>query len=128
VARAGWVRKAVKAPSNAPALAAWSPWDRRSQQGTGGCARSVGGAAGVATARDIARGRERLAPASCRILLGPVQLHFTPNFSTEVGQVVNSKVVDHLFLYNFYKGCRVFFSTIFAQIACQVGSFLCAGE
>jgi hypothetical protein len=42
-----------------PELAAWSPWDRRSQQGTGGCAWSVGGAAGVATVRDVARGRER---------------------------------------------------------------------
>jgi hypothetical protein len=58
VARARWVRKAVKAPSNATARDAWSPWDRRSQQGTGGCARLVGGAAGVATARNVARGRE----------------------------------------------------------------------
>jgi hypothetical protein len=27
VARAGWVRKVVDAPPNAPALAAWFPWD-----------------------------------------------------------------------------------------------------
>jgi hypothetical protein len=67
VARAGWARKAVDAPSITSALATWSPRDRRSQQGTGGCAQSVGGEAGVATARDVARGRERLAPADCSI-------------------------------------------------------------
>jgi hypothetical protein len=67
VARGEWGRKAVKAPSNATTLATWSPWDRRSQQGTGGCARWVGGAAGIATARDVACGRERLASAACSI-------------------------------------------------------------
>jgi hypothetical protein len=61
------VRKAVKAPSNASALAAWSPWDRRSQQDTGGCARSVGDTVGVTTARDVASGRERLALAPYKI-------------------------------------------------------------
>jgi hypothetical protein len=52
----------------------------------------------------------------------------SPIFSTEVGRVINSKVVDLLFLYNFGKGHRVFFSTIFAQIGCQVGCFLGADE
>jgi hypothetical protein len=32
------------------------------------------------------------------------QLSFTQNFETQVGQVLNSKVVDQLTLYNFYKG------------------------
>jgi hypothetical protein len=41
---------------------------------------------------------------------------------------MNRKVVDLAFLYNFCKGRRVFFSTIFAQIACQVGSFLGTDE
>jgi hypothetical protein len=53
---------------------------------------------------------------------------FSPNFSTEVDQVDNRKVVDLVFLYNFCKGRRVFFSTIFAQIGCQVGCFLGVGE
>jgi hypothetical protein len=67
VARAGWAREAAKAPSITSALATWIPRDRRSQQSTGDCARSVGGAAGVATTRDVARGRERLAPADSSI-------------------------------------------------------------
>jgi hypothetical protein len=53
---------------------------------------------------------------------------FAPNFPTEVDQVDNRKVVDLIPLYNFYKGRMGFFSTIFAQELCQVGSFLGAGE
>jgi hypothetical protein len=45
-----------------------------------------------------------------------------------VVQAVNSKVVDLLTLYNFHKGRMAFFSTIFAQIGCQVGCFLGADE
>jgi hypothetical protein len=45
-----------------------------------------------------------------------------------VDQVINSKVVDLLFLYNFGKGHRVFFSTICAQIGCQVADFRGASE
>jgi hypothetical protein len=41
-----------------------------------------------------------------------------------VDQVDNRKVVDLIPVYNFYKGCMGFFSTIFAQIACQVCCFL----
>jgi hypothetical protein len=41
-----------------------------------------------------------------------------------VAQAVNSEVVDLPILYNFGKGHGVFFSTIFAQIWCQIGSFL----
>jgi hypothetical protein len=50
---------------------------------------------------------------------GPVQTRISPNFPTKVDQGVNRKVVDLVFLYNFYKGRRVFSSTIFAQFACQ---------
>jgi hypothetical protein len=46
----------------------------------------------------------------------------------EVDRVVNRKVVDLIPLYNFYKGRMGFFSTIFAQIACQAGCFLGADE
>jgi hypothetical protein len=42
----------------------------------------------------------------------------------KVVQAVNSKVVDLLTLYNFYKGSMAFFSTIFAQFGCQVADFL----
>jgi hypothetical protein len=52
----------------------------------------------------------------------------TPNFATEVDQGINSKVVDLPFLYNFYKGRMVFFSTISAQFACQLAEFLGVGE
>jgi hypothetical protein len=38
------------------------------------------------------------------------------------------KVVDLAFLYNFCKDRRVFFSTIFAQFACQDADFLGAIE
>jgi hypothetical protein len=55
-------------------------------------------------------------------------MRFTPNFSTVVGRVINSKVVDLLILYNFYKGRMAFFSTIFAKFSCQVGRFLGASE
>jgi hypothetical protein len=50
---------------------------------------------------------------------GPVQTRISPNFPTKVDQGVNRKVVDLVFLYNFYKGRRVFSSTIFAEFACQ---------
>jgi hypothetical protein len=79
-------------------------------------------------ARRRARGRERLAPASCSIQLGPVQLQITPNSSTKVGQVINNKVVDLLILYHFHKGHMAFLSTIFAQFGCQAGCFLGACE
>jgi hypothetical protein len=59
--------------------------------------------------RHRARGRERLVPASCSIQLGLVQLQITPNSSTEVCQVTNSKVVDQLTLYHFHKGRLAFF-------------------
>jgi hypothetical protein len=39
---------------------------------------------------------------------------------TEVQQVMNRKVVDLTILYNFYKGHIVFFSTNFAEKACQL--------
>jgi hypothetical protein len=42
--------------------------------------------------------------------------------------MINGKVVDLLILYNFYKGRRVLFSTVFAQIACQGCCFLVVGE
>jgi hypothetical protein len=103
-------------------------WDLRTQRCTGGCARSAGGAGWRGHAHDVASGRERAALLTRRNRLGPVQPRFTPNFSTEVVQAVNSKVVDLLFLYNFYEGCRVFFSTSCAQMACQHGSFLGASE
>jgi hypothetical protein len=45
-----------------------------------------------------------------------------------VVQAVNSKVVDLLILYNFYKVSMAIFSTMFAQIGCQVGCFLGVGE
>jgi hypothetical protein len=43
------------------------------------------------------------------------QLSFTQNFETQVGQVLNSKVVDQLTLYHFYKDRIGFRSTNFAQ-------------
>jgi hypothetical protein len=39
-----------------------------------------------------------------------------------------TKVVDLSILYNFCKGHMAFFSTICAQIACQVADFLGADE
>jgi hypothetical protein len=41
---------------------------------------------------------------------------------------LNTKVVDLLILYNFYKGRMAFFSTICAQIASKVCCFLGACE
>jgi hypothetical protein len=38
------------------------------------------------------------------------------------------KVVDLAFLYNFCEGHRVFYSTIFAQFACQDAEILGSGE
>jgi hypothetical protein len=55
-------------------------------------------------------------------------MRFTPNFSTEVGRVINRKVVDLLILYNFHKGRMAFFPTIFSQFGCQVADFLGVGE
>jgi hypothetical protein len=52
----------------------------------------------------------------------------TQIFETQVDQVTNNKVVELLFLYNFGKGHRVFFSTICAQIGRQDGRFLGADE
>jgi hypothetical protein len=78
--------------------------------------------------RHRAHGRERLAPASCSKRLGPVQLCFTPIFSTEVNKVINSKVVDLLILYHLHKGRIAFFSVVFAQIGCQDAEFLSSGE
>jgi hypothetical protein len=40
-----------------------------------------------------------------------------------VDQVVIRKVVDCSTLDNYFKGYMVFFSTIFAQTACQLGYF-----
>jgi hypothetical protein len=90
--------------------------DRRIEAGLG--VRYGGGSVRDARhdARRRTRGRERVVPASCSNRLGPVQLRFTPNFPTKVGRVINRKVVDLLFLYNFRKRHRVFFSTICAQI------------
>jgi hypothetical protein len=51
---------------------------------------------------------------------GPVWLLKTQNFEIEVDQVVNRKVVHLPSLNNFHKGRMGFFSTICAQIACQV--------
>jgi hypothetical protein len=41
-------------------------------------------------------------------------------FVTKVHYVVNSKVIDLRTLYNLYKGSKVFFSTVFAQIAAKL--------
>jgi hypothetical protein len=59
---------------------------------------------------------------------GSIQLRFTPKFSTEVGRVINSKVVDLLILYHFHKGRMAFFSTICAQIGCQDAEILGSSE
>jgi hypothetical protein len=104
------------------------PWDQQSQWCTGGCARSAGGAGWRGHMHDVVHGRERVALLTRRTRLGPVQLHFAPNFSTEVVQAVNSKVVNLLILYIFYKGHIWFFSTIFAQIASKLCCFLGASE
>jgi hypothetical protein len=53
---------------------------------------------------------------------------FTPKTWTEVHRGVNSKVVDLTTLYNFYKGSIVFFSTDFAESACQLWMPPCLGE
>jgi hypothetical protein len=62
------------------------------------------------------------------IQLGPIWTVQTRDFATEVNQVINRKVVDQSTLYNLYKGCMGFFSTICAQIACQDADFLGADE
>jgi hypothetical protein len=112
----------------------WHKWEwpqRADRQTEAGLSVRYGGGS-VRDARHGAQRRacgcERLALASCSIRLVPVQLRFTPNVSTEVGRVINSKVVDLLFLYNFRKRHRVFFSTICAQFSCQAGCFLGADE
>jgi hypothetical protein len=119
-------------------LRRWDAW-----RGGFGCERrceALGPAvtAGYRRSCLVGRWRGRRGPAhatSCvgasrrgSISSGPVQTRISPNFPTKVDQGVNSKVVDLLFLYNFYKGCRVFFSTSCAQIVCQVGYFLGACE
>jgi hypothetical protein len=53
---------------------------------------------------------------------------FSRIFATEVIQSLYTKVVDPILLYNFQKGCRVFFSTIFAKIACQDAEILGSSE
>jgi hypothetical protein len=47
-------------------------------------------------------------------------LRKTPKFATKVLRGVNTKVVDLRTLNNFYKGYKVFFSTVFAQIAAKL--------
>jgi hypothetical protein len=91
-------------------------WDRRSPRGTGVRARSVGGATNTAWR---ARRRAWARAGAVQISNGPVQMQISPNFPTKVHQGVNRKVVDLVFLYNFCKGRRVFFSTTFAQFAGQ---------
>jgi hypothetical protein len=49
-----------------------------------------------------------------------VRLRFPPDFEIEVHQSVNREVVDLTTLYNFHKGFRVFFSTDFAGMSCQL--------
>jgi hypothetical protein len=49
---------------------------------------------------------------------------FFSKILTEVVQGVDSKVVDLIILYNFYKGRMAFFSTLCAQIASKVCYFL----
>jgi hypothetical protein len=58
----------------------------------------------------------------------PVWPPITQNSTTEVDQVINSKVVDLLILYHFHKGCIACFSTISAQIGCQDAEFLGSSE
>jgi hypothetical protein len=99
------------------------PWDRRSQWCTSGCARSAGGAGWRGHAHDVVRGCERVALLTRRTRLGPVQLNFAPNFSTEVVQEVNSKVVNLLILYIFYKGRIWFFSTILHKLQANFAVF-----
>jgi hypothetical protein len=53
---------------------------------------------------------------------------FFSKILTEVVQGVDSKVVDLIILYNFYKGRMAFFSTLCAQIASKVCCFLGACE
>jgi hypothetical protein len=120
--RAAWQGRVVSAERGSRAV--WRKWEgpRHADRWTeaGLSVRHGGGSVRDARhgAQRRARGRERLALVSCSIRLGPVQLRFTPNFSTEVGRVITSKVVDLLFLYNFRKRHRVFFSTICAQFSC----------
>jgi hypothetical protein len=57
-----------------------------------------------------------------------VWLDFSRFFATEVIQSLYTKVVDPILLYNFQKGCRVFFSTIFAQFASQDAEILGSSE
>jgi hypothetical protein len=59
---------------------------------------------------------------------GSVPTQFSPIFPTKVSRVINSKVVDLLFLYNFRKRHRVFFSTICAQFGCQDAEILGSSE
>jgi hypothetical protein len=123
VARAGWGREAVGAPSNAPTRAAWFPWGLGVRAGP-----TVGSAAAAhGLVPDVARhASQRRVPET--FSSSPVWPTKTPKSWTEVVQAVNSKVVDLRILYNFHKGRMAFFSTICAQIACQDGRFLGADE
>jgi hypothetical protein len=112
-----------EAPPDAPTLTALRSW------GLGVCAGPTVGSAAVAhgLAPDVAwHAPERRVPET--FPSSPVSEHFSLKISTEVAQGFYTKVVDHTTLYNFAKGSRVFFSTICAQIACQVGYFLGACE
>jgi hypothetical protein len=93
------------------------------------CGTAVDGRPAWHPCRDAARVGARSGAGSVGpIPLRPLQLRISPIFLTEVVQAVNSKVVDLPILYNFCKVHMAFFSTICAQIACQVADFLGAGE
>jgi hypothetical protein len=84
------------------------------------------GSGGPTRTGDVAR---VLSHSQCQMFWrSPVRLLFSPKRWTEVHQGLNRKVVDLASLYNFYKWCMGFFSTIFAQIACQDADFLGASE
>jgi hypothetical protein len=78
--------------------------------------------------RDVVRARVPARSGTKQFGVALFRWVFSQNFRTEVGKPLNTKVVDLALLYNFCKRHRVFFSTVCAQEACQVGSFLGASE
>jgi hypothetical protein len=81
---------------------------------------------GRARAARQCRARER--SGSGTMQSSTVWPDFSRVFAKKVIQSLYTKVVDPVLLYNFQKGCRIFFSTIFAKFACQDAEILGSSE
>jgi hypothetical protein len=118
------------APANGPtSVTHRNPWRNARTEGRRPASMYVYGEVQRGQTRragDVAR---RRVPGRVQVFQGSsVWLSFSQNFSTEVDQVVNRKVVVCSTIYNFYKVRIGVFSTNFAQISSKLCCFLGAGE